>query len=137
MNRRDVLRAAGTSLALTLGGCLSTAKDSNDDHDCPKETWTVKLYNAADELRTYTITIRDSAGQEVFSGAVELEPNGDRSSAIELDVDVSYNQGYTFEINPPEGDGLVREKTINCGNVYIIVNESAELVIRAEESDHY
>lgn len=124
-------------MAVTLGGCISNARDPNDGHQCPDETWTVKLYNAADELRTYSITIRDSDDQEVFAGTVDLDPNSGRSSAIELDVEVTYDQAYTFEIEPPGGDGLVREKTINCGNVYIIVNGSGELEIRAEEMDHY
>lgn len=135
MNRRSFLVTSSASLAVTLVGCLSHEEEPDADHSCP-ETWNVILYNETDETKALTVTIRDSEDQVVFSDTVDIEPNTDRSTGVELDVEVAFEQSYTFEAELSEGDAISREATVNCGNVYIFTNESEELGLQADDADH-
>lgn len=135
MSRRAFVAASGTTLTVPLVGCLSDEEEPTGEHSCP-EAWNVILYNEFEEARSVELTILDSEDQVVFSDTVDLDPNTDRSTGVELDVEVYYDQSYTFEAELSAGDAISNETSINCGDVYIFVTESSELDLRAEEADH-
>ena len=135
MDRRAYLVAGGTSLAVTLGGCLGHEAEPNAEPSC-RETWNVILYNESDEAKSATITIFDSEREPIFSDTVDIDPDTDRSTGIELGAGVDYERSYVFEVALSENESLSEETEINCGNVYIFVTESGELDLRADEADH-
>lgn len=138
IRRRRFLTASGTAVAIALAGCLGeqpAGQGDQGDHTC-NERWNVVLYNKSDTKRSATVTIQDSEDDVLFSGTVDLDPNTGRSSGIELDEEVRFEQSYNFEAELSDGNSVSMETVLKCGNVYIYVNESGKLEIQDDEVDH-
>jgi hypothetical protein len=136
MNRRTFLTAFVSSLAVSVAGCLSGEPEEEDDeHACTREKWPVILYNESARRKTIAVTITDSEDQIVFSDTIEVDPDTDQFTGIELDTEVSYDQSYTFEADLSGGEVVSTETVVNCGNVYIFVTESGEVNIRDDSHE--
>jgi hypothetical protein len=131
MNRRTLLTVFGSSLGLFGAGCLNREpEESDDEHACTREKWSVILYNESAKSKTMTVTITDFADQTVFADTIELDPKTDQFTGVELGTEVYYERSYTFEADLSEGEEASTETVVKCGNVYIFVTESGEVNIR-------
>lgn len=135
MDRRTFLATAGSSLAASVAGCLTEQPEEDDEHACTRETWSVVLYNESTKRKSITVTITDGEDQVVFSDTLEVDPDTDQSTGIELETEVYYGQSYIFEASLAEADVESKETVVSCGDVYIFVTESGEVIIRDDSHE--
>lgn len=81
------------------------------------------------------VTITDAEDRTVFSDTIEVDPDTDQFTGIELDTEVYYDRSYTFEAELPGGEVISEETVVDCGNVYIFVTESGEVNIRDDSHE--
>ncbi|WP_226041310.1 hypothetical protein [Natrinema sp. DC36] len=132
INRRTFLSVFGSFPSIFVAGCLN-GESGEDESECFREKWPVVLYNESAKTKSIEVTITDDENQIVFSDTIKVAPDTDTSTGVELDLEVSYDQSYTFEAGLPRRADAIKETVVNCGNVYIFVTGSGEVIIRDDD----